>query len=272
MPWPVAALAALIAVAGGGYAWLSGDAGGAGELGLPGASASLGASSRPDASEGSDASRGTAASGRSAPSAGPGPSAAAAPPGARAAHGLLDAAGARAALAALPVKGRAPATGYDRVRRFGEAWLDVDGNGCDTRDDILARDLAGVTRRADCAVLTGTLDDPYTGRTVAFVRGVQTSALVQIDHVVPLLDAWQTGAQGLSQETRVQLANDPLELLAVDGAINQAKGAGDAATWLPPATGFRCEYAARQVAVKTKYGLWVTAAEGAALKRVLGGC
>ena len=194
------------------------------------------------------------------------------PPGARSAAGLLDASGARAALAQLPVKGRAPATGYDRVARFGEAWLDVDKNGCDTRDDILARDLAAVTRRTDCAVLTGTLSDPYTGRSIAFTRGVQTSALVQIDHVVALLDAWETGAQGLSQETRVQLANDPLELLAVDGATNQAKGAGDAATWLPPNRGFRCEYAARQVSVKAKYGLWVTAAEGASLKGILAGC
>jgi hypothetical protein len=196
----------------------------------------------------------------------------ASPPGARSAAGLLDASGARAALAQLPVKGRAPATGYDRVARFGEAWLDVDKNGCDTRDDILARDLAAVTRRTDCAVLTGTLSDPYTGRSIAFTRGMQTSALVQIDHVVALLDAWETGAQSLSQETRVQLANDPLELLAVDGATNQAKGAGDAATWLPPNRGFRCEYAARQVAVKAKYGLWVTAAEGAALKGILAGC
>ncbi|WP_434315774.1 HNH endonuclease family protein [Leifsonia sp. P73] len=236
-PWPVAVVALLLAVAGaGGYAALT--HGGA-PAGPPAAGASTSLAS---------------------------------PPGARSATGLLDAPGARAALAQLPVKGRAPATGYDRVARFGEAWLDVDKNGCDTRDDILARDLAAVTRRTDCAVLTGTLSDPYTGRSIAFTRGVQTSALVQIDHVVALLDAWQTGAQGLSQDTRVQLANDPLELLAVDGATNQAKGAGDAATWLPPNRGFRCEYAARQVAVKAKYGLWVTAAEGAALKGILAGC
>lgn len=238
--WPVAAVALLLALAGaGGYAALNGG--------------------RAPSAPGTDASSGAI-------------STLASPPGARSAAGLLDAAGARAALAQLPVKGRAPATGYDRVARFGEAWLDVDKNGCDTRDDILARDLAAVSRRADCAVLTGTLSDPYTGRSIAFARGVQTSALVQIDHVVALLDAWQTGAQGLSQEARVQLANDPLELLAVDGATNQAKGAGDAATWLPPNRGFRCEYAARQVAVKVKYGLWVTAAEGAALKGILAGC
>lgn len=243
-PWPVAAVALLLALAGaGGYAALNGG-------GAP---------------------AGPTAPGTSTPALAATPTLTS-PPGARTAAGPLDPSGARAALAQLPVKGRAPATGYDRVARFGEAWLDVDRNGCDTRDDILARDLAAVTRRTDCAVLTGTLSDPYTGRSIAFTRGVQTSALVQIDHVVALLDAWQTGAQGLSQEARVQLANDPLELLAVDGATNQAKGAGDAATWLPPNRGFRCEYAARQVAVKAKYGLWVTAAEGTALKGVLAGC
>ncbi|WP_426625946.1 HNH endonuclease family protein [Leifsonia sp. McL0607] len=194
------------------------------------------------------------------------------PIGARSAAGLLDASAARTALAALAVKGRSPATGYDRVAKFGEAWLDVDRNGCDTRDDILARDLSDITTRSDCRVLTGTLDDPYTGRTIAFTRGQQTSARVQIDHVVALLDAWETGAQALSQEMRIQLANDPLELLAVDGPTNQAKGAGDAATWLPPAVGFRCEYVARQVSVKAKYGLWVKPAEKAALERILAGC
>lgn len=242
-PWPFAAIAVLVAVAAaGGFAALNGGGGPA-------------APAAPAQSGGDGTSVATAS-----------------PPGARSADGLLDPAAARAALAQLPVKGRAPATGYDRVGDFGEAWLDVDRNGCDTRDDILARDLAAITRRADCKVLTGTLNDPYTARSIAFTRGVDTSALVQIDHVVALLDAWQTGAQGLSRDTRVRLANDPLELLAVDGATNQAKGAGDAATWLPPNRGFRCEYAARQVAVKAKYGLWVTAAEGAALKGILAGC
>jgi hypothetical protein len=241
-PWPIVAVALLIVFGGaGGYAVLSDRAP------APQATTSL-------------------------PVAAASASAIARPGGARWAAGLLDPAAARAALAALPVKGRAPATGYDRVARFGEAWLDVDRNGCDTRDDILARDLTGVTRRADCRVLTGTLADPYTGRAIAFVRGEQTSALVQIDHVVALLDAWETGAQGLSAQSRVQLANDPLELLAVDGATNQAKGAGDAATWLPPSTAFRCDYAARQVSVKAKYGLWVTPAEAAALRHILAGC
>lgn len=186
--------------------------------------------------------------------------------------GVPAAAEARALLAALPVKGSAPATGYDRVARFGDAWLDVDGNGCGTRDDVLARDLTDVVRRGSCTVVSGTLDDPYTGTRIAFERGAETSARVQIDHVVPLLDAWRTGAQALTQEDRVRLANDPLNLVAVDGPTNQRKGAGDAATWLPPAKAYRCTYAARQVAVKSAYGLWVVPAERASLDRILTAC
>ena len=186
--------------------------------------------------------------------------------------GVPGAPEARTMLAGLPVKGRAPATGYERTGRFGKAWRDVDGNGCDTRDDILARDLSAVTTRDDCRVTSGALDDPYTGARIAFVRGEATSPLVQIDHVVALFDAWQTGAQTLSQEQRIQLANDPLNLVAVDGATNQAKGAGDAATWLPPNTGHRCVYVSRQIAVKAKYGLWVTPAERDALQGLLAAC
>ncbi|EWT03313.1 hypothetical protein N865_19020 [Intrasporangium oryzae NRRL B-24470] len=179
-----------------------------------------------------------------------------------------------ATVATLTVKGRAPQTGYERDR-FGQAWLDTDHNGCDTRNDVLRRDLAHVEVRAGthgCVVLRGTLKDPYTGRTIEFVRGASTSAAVQIDHVVALSDAWQKGAQGLSDATRAALANDPLNLLAVDGPTNQAKGDGDTATWLPPAKGYRCAYVARQVAVKAKYHLWVTAAERDAMRRVLATC
>lgn len=179
---------------------------------------------------------------------------------------------ARTVLDTLPVKGRAPATGYARTQKFGAAWLDVDRNGCDTRDDILARDLTQVVRAGSCRVLRGTLDDHYTGRAIAFVRGAKTSALVQIDHIVPLLDAWETGAQKLTQQQRIQLANDPLNLLAVDGRSNQQKSAGDAATWLPANKSFRCEYVARQISVKSAYGLWVTRAERDAMARVLSSC
>ncbi len=170
-------------------------------------------------------------------------------------------------------------TGYDRDR-FGPAWTDdnddpLGHNGCDTRNDILRRDLYHPTLEAgthDCVVLRGTLADPYTGRTIHFVRGETTSSQVQIDHVVALGDAWQTGAQQWSPAKRQDLANDPLNLLAVDGPTNESKGDADAATWLPPSHAFRCRYVARQVAVKTKYGLWMTSAEQAATQRVLARC
>ncbi len=181
---------------------------------------------------------------------------------------------AAAALATLPVKGRAPKTGYTRGR-FGPAWSDVDHNGCDQRNDVLARDMTGETfRRAarPCVVLTGTLNDPYTGRVIAFVRGRGSSEAVQIDHVVALSDAWQKGAQKLDAATRLKLAGDPLNLLAVDGPTNQSKGDGDAATWLPPVSSYRCAYVARQVEVKATYRLWVTTAERDAIARVLRAC
>jgi len=179
-----------------------------------------------------------------------------------------------AALATLAVKGRAPKTGYDRDL-FGQAWADVDRNGCDTRNDVLRRDLTSfVLKRGSrgCVVLSGTLHDAYTGATIPFVRGQQTSMAVQIDHVVALSDAWQKGAQKWSADKRERFANDPLNLLAVDGPSNSRKGDGDAATWLPPAKAYRCRYVARQVAVKQAYGVWVTAAEKAAIARVLGTC
>jgi hypothetical protein len=179
-----------------------------------------------------------------------------------------------AALSALAVKGRAPKTGYDRDL-FGQAWADVDRNGCDTRNDVLRRDLSAFVLKAGthgCLVLSGTLHDPYTGRTIGFVRGQQTSIAVQIDHVVALSDAWQKGAQQWSADTRERFANDPLNLLAVDGPTNSRKSDGDAATWLPPAKAYRCRYVARQVAVKRAYGLWVTSAEKVAIARVLSSC
>ncbi|WP_248616707.1 GmrSD restriction endonuclease domain-containing protein [Paraoerskovia marina] len=176
-----------------------------------------------------------------------------------------------AAVADLTVKGRAPQTGYDRD--LFNHWTDPDDNGCDTRNDILRRDLTGITVDSDdCTVLTGTLLDPYTDTTIDFTRGVGTSNDVQIDHVVALSDAWQKGAQQMTDAQREAFANDPLNLLAVDGPTNASKGAGDAATWLPPNKAFRCEYVALQVAVKLEYELWVTEAEKDAIARVLSAC
>jgi hypothetical protein len=173
------------------------------------------------------------------------------------------------ALHRLPVKGRAPKTDYARTQ-FGSGWQTV--GLCDTRNIILQRDLTQVAVDDECHVVRGMLIDPYGGKTISFVRGEQTSQAVQIDHVVALSNAWQTGAQQLSTLEREAMANDPLELLAVDGELNQQKSDGDAATWLPPNKNFRCTYVARQIAVKTKYRLWITPAEKDAMTRVLSGC
>lgn len=184
-----------------------------------------------------------------------------------------DLAAGRSALAALPVRGPASSSGYTR-EQFGQAWADVDRNGCDTRNDVLARDLTGVTFKPgthDCLVLSGTLADPYTGARLAFTRGAGSTA-VQIDHVVALSAAWRTGAQSWTPTRRQQFANDPANLLAVDGRANQEKGDGDAATWLPPQHGYRCVYVLRQVRVKAAYGLWVTPAERDAIGRQLDRC
>lgn len=175
-------------------------------------------------------------------------------------------------LATLPVKGRAPKTGYRRAE-FGQRWRDIDRNGCDTRNDILNRDLTDKTWRANtrgCVVLSGILAEPYSGETKYFDKS-QASA-IQIDHVVALSDAWQKGAQALTAAQRETLANDPLNLLAVDGRLNQQKSDGDAATWLPPHKDFRCAYVSRQIAVKAKYRLWVTEAERDAMVRILSNC
>lgn len=178
---------------------------------------------------------------------------------------------ARAALDQIPVKGRAPKTGYAR-NQFGPQWSDVDRNGCDTRNDILKRDLTAIVfreRTRDCVVERGVLQDPYSGQIIEFQRGEKTSALVQIDHVVALSNAWQTGIFQATIKVRTNFANDPLNLMAVKGSLNSQKGDGDAATWLPPNKAFRCEYVTRQIQVKAKYGLWVTKAEKEAMNRIL---
>lgn len=152
-------------------------------------------------------------------------------------------------------------------------WLTTPHNVHITRNDILKRDLTKITYKyGDCKIASGILHDPYTGRTIHFMQGLGTSQAVQIDHVVALMDAWQKGAQQLSADSRIQLANDPSNLLAVDGPSNERKQAGDAATWLPPNKAYRCTYVGKQIAVKAKYHLWVTQAEHDAMKRVLSSC
>ena len=166
------------------------------------------------------------------------------------------------------------APAYDRSA-YGQSWADTNHNGCDTRNDILARDLARPTFKPgtrDCVVLSGTLAEPYTGATIEFRKGEKTSSLVQIDHVVALADAWRSGAWRWDAQRRLEFANDPQNLLAVDGQANEDKSASSADQWLPPNKAFRCDYVKRQIAVKSAYGLSVTRAEQDAMAEQLSIC
>ncbi|MDE0572881.1 HNH endonuclease family protein [Demequina sp. B12] len=174
----------------------------------------------------------------------------------------------------LEVRSLDPWNNYSR-ELFGRAWEDVDRNGCDTRNDILRRDLEDIVVRSGtggCVVATGRLEDPYTGKTIAFERGWGTSNAVEIDHVVAMADAWRKGAQSWTAHDRELFANDPLNLLAVDGPTNQVKGASDPSQWLPPHQEYWCDYGARIVAVKSIYGLWVTREEAETLEELLMTC
>lgn len=173
-------------------------------------------------------------------------------------------------LNSLEVKGRAAKSGYTRAQ-FSH-WSDPDRNGCDARNDILKRDLSKILFKVgtrDCKVLSGNLQDSFSGKVLIFSSGKST---VDIDHIVALSNAWQTGAAYFDKKKREALANDPLNLLAVDAKLNRQKGDADAATWLPPNKAFRCDYVARQVAVKVKYALWVTEAEKNAIGKILAKC
>lgn len=175
-----------------------------------------------------------------------------------------------ALLDTLVVKGKAPKTGYSRSS-FSH-WRDPDRNGCDARNDILKRDLMNIEFKEDtneCKILSGILNDPYSGSSITFTLG---KSEVDIDHVVALSHAWQVGAFQWSDTKRLEFANDPTNLLAVSARLNRQKGDGDAATWLPPAKSYRCAYVSRQVVVKVKYGLWVTAPEKARIQKVLETC
>lgn len=182
----------------------------------------------------------------------------------------------QAKLDGIPIKGRAPTTGYSRSQ-FGDRWTDdvsvpFGHNGCDTRNDVLRAQLVDVVIKPGtngCVVYSGVLNDPYTGTTVGFQRGPDTSDDVQIDHIVALSDAWQTGAQELDELARRDFANDPMNLQATLGWVNHEKGDSDAATWLPPNRAYRCAYVSRIVDVKSTYRLWVTQAEHDAIARVL---
>lgn len=162
---------------------------------------------------------------------------------------------------------------YDREEQFGSPWIDVDDNGCDTRNDVLARDLDNITKDGSCTVETGVLHDPYTGETIQFTRGRGTSNDVQIDHVIPLCYVWEAGAYSWSQEERIALANDQeAELIAVDGPTNGSKGCDGPAEWMPPNESFHCTYVAMFTAVAVKYELTLKQADKAKIDEVAAGC
>jgi hypothetical protein len=170
----------------------------------------------------------------------------------------------------LDVKEKLPSTVYDRSS-FGSAWKDVDKNGCDTRNDILRRDLTETVYEpgSDCVITKGLLADPYTGKLINFVKG--HGALVDIDHIVALGNVAVSSGDSLSSEERESIANDPLNLIAVDAPANRAKSDKDASEWLP-VEDFQCEYVTRQIQVKSKYGLSVTESEKSAILEALGTC
>nr|BFD84385.1 HNH endonuclease family protein [Streptomyces sp. Xyl84] len=190
--------------------------------------------------------------------------------------GESDRAAARKLIGTVATKGRGPKTGYKRDQ-FGYAWMDsVNGvpfahNGCDTRDDVLKRDGQDVSFRkgSNCVLVAMTLHDPYTGRTIQWTKA--HAATVQIDHVMPLSYDWQMGAAHWPKEKREQIANDPLNLLPVDGPANSAKSDSGPATWLPPNKGIRCAYSVRFAQVSLKYKLPVTTADKQAMLRQCGG-
>ena len=185
-------------------------------------------------------------------------------------------------LQSLTIDDHPSRAGYDRDS-FGFRQTDDDGNGCDVREDVLARDLTDVRyvgvagaggsgSGAGCKVKSGVLSDPYTGTTIRFTRGVKTSSAVQIDHVVAWENAWQSGANQWDRTKRYRFGNDMYNLLAVDGPANQEKGSASAAYWLPTNGAYRCDYVARQIGVKAKYGLTVTTKEKRAMLSVLRAC
>jgi hypothetical protein len=187
-------------------------------------------------------------------------------------EGTLDAPAARTSLAALPLATPGRLDGYSRdcdkgACVFGQPWFDTDGDGCDQRSQVLARDLADVQRKPGrCGVQSGTLDDPYTGSRVTSV------SKIQIDHVVPLAEMWRSGAAGWPQEKRVAAANDLRNLVAVEGKINQSKGDKTPDEWMPPSAAYACSYGRIYVTVKAAYGLSVAPAERSALEKALATC
>ncbi|MQY11285.1 hypothetical protein SRB5_14000 [Streptomyces sp. RB5] len=176
-----------------------------------------------------------------------------------------SAATARTYLAALTVKAEGSSTGYSRDK-FPH-WITQTGS-CDTREVVLVRDGTGVVTNSSCAATSGSWYSPYDGATWT------ASGDVDIDHVVPLAEAWRSGASGWTTARRQAFANDleSSQLIAVTDNVNQSKGDRDPDAWMPPRTAYHCMYARMWVSVKYKYGLSLEQAEKTKLSSVLSGC
>ncbi|MGW3491316.1 HNH endonuclease family protein [Streptomyces sp. NPDC001054] len=173
----------------------------------------------------------------------------------------------RKALAALPTRAENRA-GYKRTAF--KHWIDADKDGCNTRAEVLLAEAVVAPEQGTRCVLTGgSWNSPYDDRTFDNARGLD------IDHLVPLAEAWDSGASTWSPKEREAYANDlgdPRALIAVSAASNRSKADQDPTTWMPPATGYRCQYASDWVADKTRWGLSIDSAERTALTDVLDAC
>lgn len=157
---------------------------------------------------------------------------------------------------------------------FGTPWKDVDHNGCDTRNDILKRDLTNAVYEPGdtCVIESGVLNDPYTGKVINFERGRSTSSAIQGDHKIPLGYAWYAGARNWTDEQREALANDPENVIAVDGPANGSKSDDGPGAWMPPNTSYACTYVTNFAKVAEKYNLSIQQSDDAKIREVLATC
>ena len=156
--------------------------------------------------------------------------------------------------------------GYDRD--LFVHWTDEDADGCDTRREVLLRDARSGLRLGDgseCRIVSGVWYSAYDGEWV-----VGSPAGLHVDHVVPLQEAWDSGAHAWSPGRRRAFANDLDGLAAVTAGINEAKGADDPSLWMPPNTDYRCAYIASWIAIKARWELTVDRREAGLLRDLLG--
>ncbi|MFD4134812.1 HNH endonuclease family protein [Streptomyces goshikiensis] len=177
----------------------------------------------------------------------------------------ISASAARAYLATVTPKAEGSTSGYSRT--LFPHWSTVSG-ACNTRETVLKRDGVNVVQDSSCAAVSGSWYSEYDDATWTVATDLD------IDHVVPLAEAWRSGANSWTTAKRQQLANDLTrpQLIAVTDNVNQAKGDQDPGTWLPSRTAYRCTYARMWVEVKQYYALSMDSREKTALVGILNGC